>query len=112
VLLYLAFLFIMVRIHTFPLFIIRPMYLTMKSFKKALQDILQSRTAIHYMNTQYPDATQQDLNSGDNVCIICREEMATPRGQTRHINGGKLGRYFRTSSSAKIQFSISLSRFQ
>ncbi|XP_018024576.1 E3 ubiquitin-protein ligase synoviolin A isoform X2 [Hyalella azteca] len=80
VMLYVVFLIIMVRIHTFPLFIIRPMYLTMKSFKKALQDTLQSRLAIHNMNTLYPDATAEELQQADNVCIICREEMIVNSG--------------------------------
>lgn len=26
---------------------------------------------------RYPDATPEELSSGDNVCIICREEMVT-----------------------------------
>ncbi|KAF2349883.1 Zinc finger RING-type [Trinorchestia longiramus] len=80
VLLYMIFLVIMLRIHTFPLFIIRPMYLTMKAFKKALQDMLQSRRAIHNMNTLYPDATADELQQADNVCIICREEMVVNSG--------------------------------
>lgn len=28
------------------------------------------------MNTLYPDATTQDLESIENVCIICREDMS------------------------------------
>lgn len=77
VVLYLVFLLIMIRIHTFPLFIIRPMYLTMRSFKRALNDVVLSRRAISNMNTLYPDATPEELTAVDNVCIICREEMLT-----------------------------------
>uniref|UniRef100_A0A8C1XWR7 RING-type E3 ubiquitin transferase n=1 Tax=Cyprinus carpio TaxID=7962 RepID=A0A8C1XWR7_CYPCA len=55
VLLYMAFMTIMIKVHTFPLFAIRPMYLAMS----------------------YPDATPEDLQATDNVCIICREEMVT-----------------------------------
>ncbi|RXG72105.1 E3 ubiquitin-protein ligase synoviolin [Armadillidium vulgare] len=77
VVLYLIFLFIMIRIHTFPLFIIRPMYLTIRSFKNALSDVIQSRRAIHNMNTLYPDASPEELSAVDNVCIICREEMVS-----------------------------------
>uniref|UniRef100_A0AAV2MGY4 RING-type E3 ubiquitin transferase n=1 Tax=Knipowitschia caucasica TaxID=637954 RepID=A0AAV2MGY4_KNICA len=36
-----------------------------------------SRRAIRNMNTLYPDATPEDLQASDNVCIICREEMVT-----------------------------------
>lgn len=75
VLLYTIFMVVMMRLHTFPLFSIRPMYLTLRAFKKALNDALLSRRAINYMNTVYPDATAEELRQGDNVCIICREEM-------------------------------------
>lgn len=75
--LYLAFVAIMVRIYTLPLFALRPMYYTLRNFKKAYYDVILSRRAIHNMNTLYPDATQEELQSGDNVCIICREEMTT-----------------------------------
>nr|CAG4651715.1 EOG090X03TK [Triops cancriformis] len=75
VVLYVMFLLIMIRVYTFPLFAIRPMYLAIRSFKKALLDVVQSRRAIHHMNTLYPDATSEELAAVDNVCIICREEM-------------------------------------
>jgi len=78
--LYVAFLLIMVYIHNFPLFIIRPMYINFKAFKKALRDNIQSRRAIHNMNTLYPDPTEEELTSGDTVCIICREEMTQTAG--------------------------------
>ncbi|XP_036799334.1 E3 ubiquitin-protein ligase synoviolin isoform X2 [Oncorhynchus mykiss] len=77
VLLYMAFMTIMIKVHTFPLFAIRPMYLAMRQFKKAVTDAIMSRRAIRNMNTLYPDATPEDLLASDNVCIICREEMVT-----------------------------------
>uniref|UniRef100_A0A3Q3CQT5 RING-type E3 ubiquitin transferase n=1 Tax=Haplochromis burtoni TaxID=8153 RepID=A0A3Q3CQT5_HAPBU len=76
VFLYIAFMTIMIKVHTFPLFAIRPMYLAMRQFKKAVTDAVMSRRAIRNMNT-YPDATPEDLQASDNVCIICREEMVT-----------------------------------
>lgn len=75
--LYVAFVTIMVRIYTLPLFAFRPMYYTMRNFKKAFHDIIMSRRAISNMNTLYPDATPEELAAADNVCIICREEMVT-----------------------------------
>lgn len=70
--LYVAFVAIMVRIYTLPLFAFRPMYYTMRNFKKAFHDIVMSRRAIRNMNTLYPDATPEELAAADNVCIICR----------------------------------------
>lgn len=55
----------------------------MRSFKKALNDVIQSRRAIANMNSLYPNATAQDLQESDNICIICREEMVG----TTIING-------------------------
>ncbi|KAI4467644.1 ring zinc finger protein [Holotrichia oblita] len=77
VILYLTFVVIMVRVYTLPLFAFRPMYYTIRNFKKAFNDVRLSRRAIHNMNTLYPDATAEELSAGDNVCIICREEMST-----------------------------------
>ncbi|KAH9422525.1 E3 ubiquitin-protein ligase synoviolin [Dermatophagoides pteronyssinus] len=73
--LYLIFIFIMMKIHTFPLFSIRPMYLAIRNFKKAFNDVIMSRRAIRNMNAYYPNATAQDIENSDNVCIICRENM-------------------------------------
>ncbi|KAK7104456.1 E3 ubiquitin-protein ligase synoviolin A-like isoform X1 [Littorina saxatilis] len=77
VVLYFCFMAIMIKVHTFPLFAIRPMYLAIRSFKKALHDVIMSRRAIRNMNTLYPNATEEELAAGDNVCIICREDMTT-----------------------------------
>lgn len=46
-----------------------------RNFKKALNDVILSRRAIHNMNTLYPDATPEELAMSDNICIICREDM-------------------------------------
>lgn len=77
VVLYIMFLAIMIRISMLPLFAFRPMYYTMRGFKKAFNDVILSRRAIRNMNTLYPDATPEELAAADNVCIICREEMLT-----------------------------------
>ncbi|XP_046144833.1 E3 ubiquitin-protein ligase synoviolin A isoform X1 [Osmia bicornis bicornis] len=75
VILYIAFVTLMVKLYTLPLFALRAMYYTMRDFKKAFHDIVMSRRAIRNMNTLYPDATPEELAAADNVCIICREEM-------------------------------------
>ncbi|KAI1229729.1 hypothetical protein IHE44_0010916, partial [Lamprotornis superbus] len=94
VLLYMAFMTIMIKVHTFPLFAIRPMYLAMRQFKKAVTDAIMSRRAIRNMNTLYPDATAEELQAMDNVCIICREEMVTgakrlPCNHIFHTSGSR-----------------------
>uniref|UniRef100_T1KFH9 RING-type E3 ubiquitin transferase n=1 Tax=Tetranychus urticae TaxID=32264 RepID=T1KFH9_TETUR len=84
VFLYLSFISIMMKIHTFPLFAIRPMYLSMRALRKAFSDVIMSRRAIRNMNTLYPNATAEDLANNDNVCIICREEM-TGNGSAKKL---------------------------
>uniref|UniRef100_A0A914VU35 E3 ubiquitin-protein ligase hrd-1 n=1 Tax=Plectus sambesii TaxID=2011161 RepID=A0A914VU35_9BILA len=78
--LYTVFVAVMIRLHTFPLFSIRPFYLTIRAFKKALQDVVMSRRAIHAMNTLFPLATDEEIQQGDSTCIICREEMTAGGG--------------------------------
>uniref|UniRef100_A0A1I8EBZ3 E3 ubiquitin-protein ligase hrd-1 n=1 Tax=Wuchereria bancrofti TaxID=6293 RepID=A0A1I8EBZ3_WUCBA len=78
--LYIIFVAVMIRLHTFPLFSIRPLYLTIRAFHKAINDVILSRRAIHAMNNLFPLATEQDLLQGDNTCIICREEMTPVSG--------------------------------
>lgn len=74
--LYLLFVAAMLRYHNFPLFVLRPIYISLRTLKKAFCDVIMSRRAIRNMNTLYPNATQEDLTNTDNVCIICREEMS------------------------------------
>uniref|UniRef100_A0A183BTK3 E3 ubiquitin-protein ligase hrd-1 n=1 Tax=Globodera pallida TaxID=36090 RepID=A0A183BTK3_GLOPA len=78
--LYLAFAAVMMKMHTFPLFAIRPFYLTVRAFRKAVNDVILSRRAINAMNNLFPLATAQDLTENDNTCIICREEMTVESG--------------------------------
>uniref|UniRef100_A0A7E4WA68 E3 ubiquitin-protein ligase hrd-1 n=1 Tax=Panagrellus redivivus TaxID=6233 RepID=A0A7E4WA68_PANRE len=78
--LFFFFFVIMMKISTFPLFAIRQFYLTIRSFQKALNDVIQSRRAIHAMNHLFPLATAEELSSGDPTCIICREEMTVESG--------------------------------
>lgn len=48
-----------------------------RDFLKIFRDLLQSRRAIHTMNTLYQNATLQELQAADFLCIICRENMTT-----------------------------------
>lgn len=89
VLTYALFVTIMIRVHTFPLFVIRPMYLSLRQFQKTLIDVIKSRMATSNMNERYPDATAEELETGDSTCIICREEMTAakklPCGHIFHL---------------------------
>jgi len=74
--LYMIFIIVMMKIHTFPLFAIRPMFIAMRAFRKSCNDVIESRRAIRNLNTLYPDLTAEELaNVADTTCIICREDM-------------------------------------
>ncbi|ALC45444.1 sip3 [Drosophila busckii] len=75
VVLYLLFVVIMAKIYALPMFVFRPMFFTIRNFRKAFNDVIMSRRAIRNMNTLYPDATPEELRQSDNICIICREDM-------------------------------------
>jgi E3 ubiquitin-protein ligase synoviolin len=80
VVLYGLFLTLMLRLHTFPLFLVRPAYLSVSAFKKSLRDVILSRRAITLMNTMFPSLTAAEiaeLGSSDCICIICREDMTS-----------------------------------
>uniref|UniRef100_A0A1I7T5E8 E3 ubiquitin-protein ligase hrd-1 n=1 Tax=Caenorhabditis tropicalis TaxID=1561998 RepID=A0A1I7T5E8_9PELO len=66
---------IMLRVHTFPLFSVRPFYQSVRALHKAFLDVVLSRRAINAMNSQFPIVTSDELAAMDATCIICREEM-------------------------------------
>lgn len=68
--LYTVFVGVMIRLHTFPLFSIRPLYLTVRAFHKAVNDVILSRRAIHAMNNLFPLATEQELTQGCTFSLI------------------------------------------
>lgn len=82
--LYIIFVAAMLKYYNFPLFALRPIYLSLRTLKKALCDVIMSRRAIRNMNTLYPNATPEELANSDNVCIICREEM-TGNGTSKKL---------------------------
>lgn len=75
-LLYGAFAMVMIRVHTLPLFSIRPFYQSLRNLHKAFHDVIMSRRAINAMNSNFPVVTGAELEAMDATCIICREEMA------------------------------------
>ncbi|QDS77939.1 hypothetical protein FKW77_001283 [Venturia effusa] len=71
---YLAFFTILTVFYGIPIYIIRDLYMTMRSFTKRITDYYKYQAATRDMHTRYPDATLEDLAS-DGVCIVCREDM-------------------------------------
>lgn len=71
---YLSFFTILLIFYGLPIHIMRDVFLTCRSFYKRITDYLRYRNATKDMNDRYPDATAEEI-AGNDVCIICREEM-------------------------------------
>ncbi|XP_004241442.1 ERAD-associated E3 ubiquitin-protein ligase HRD1B isoform X1 [Solanum lycopersicum] len=73
-----------------PLHLIRELYETFRNFKTRVADYIRYRNITSNMNDRFPDATLEELNGGDTICIICREEMTTAKkltcGHLFHVN--------------------------
>lgn len=82
-LLYGFFAVIMLRVHTFPLFSVRPFYQSVRALHKAFLDVILSRRAINAMNSQFPVVSSDELTAMDATCIICREEMTVEAAPKR-----------------------------
>eukprot|EP00189_Rhodosorus_marinus_P011488 CAMPEP_0184747050 /NCGR_PEP_ID=MMETSP0315-20130426/9457_1 /TAXON_ID=101924 /ORGANISM="Rhodosorus marinus, Strain UTEX LB 2760" /LENGTH=491 /DNA_ID=CAMNT_0027219809 /DNA_START=565 /DNA_END=2040 /DNA_ORIENTATION=- len=61
--------------YTLPFHIIRDIWLTFTKFWKRYSDFKRYRRVMSTMNELFEDATEEDLASGDGICIICRDVM-------------------------------------
>ncbi|GAB1203522.1 hypothetical protein APSETT445_002157 [Aspergillus pseudonomiae] len=72
---YLSFFAILFTFYGLPIHILRDVVVTIRSFGRRIMDFLRYRNATRDMNERYPDATAEEI-AREEVCIICREEMA------------------------------------
>lgn len=86
---YMIFFLIVCAYYGLPLHIIRDLYLTYTNFRRRITQYLHYRRLSRVLD-KYPDVSAQELADGDNICIICREEMATakklPCGHNFHVH--------------------------
>ena len=87
---YMAFFTILTVFYGIPIYIIRDLYMTMRSFTKRITDYLRFQAATRDMDTRYPNATATDL-AADNTCIVCREEMRPVPEGGNAPGGGPVG---------------------
>jgi E3 ubiquitin-protein ligase synoviolin len=74
-LVYVAFFAVIIMHYGLPINIIRDLYITLRSFILKCKELYQYRMATHNMRERYPNATLEELEATDKLCIICREEM-------------------------------------
>ncbi|GAX73837.1 hypothetical protein CEUSTIGMA_g1287.t1 [Chlamydomonas eustigma] len=66
-----------------PLHLVRELYSTFRNFRNRIVDFLRFRQVTARLD-RFPDATADDLQRSDGVCIICREEM-TASGSNKKL---------------------------
>lgn len=76
----------------FPFHLIRSLYMTFKMLTERAMHFVRYRRIMHSLNERFPDATEEELNATDRVCIICREDMelAGPAGTPKKLDCGHL----------------------
>lgn len=72
---YMAFFTVIMTFYGLPLHIIRQLYLAFRSFQRRARDVIRYRRATSNLNQRFPDATEEELQQVDSMCIICRDEM-------------------------------------
>ncbi|XP_074560731.1 ERAD-associated E3 ubiquitin-protein ligase HRD1-like [Curcuma longa] len=77
--LYIVFFLVIFVSYGIPLHLLHKLYETFHSFTKRVTDYVRYRKITSNMNERFPDATQEELNATDAICIICREEMITAK---------------------------------
>ena len=76
---YLGFFALVTKFYGLPIHIIRDLYFTVKSFITRIRDLIRYKTAVRNLQSKYPDATPEELQATDMICIICRDEMTTAK---------------------------------
>ncbi|WPT10646.1 ERAD-associated E3 ubiquitin-protein ligase HRD1B [Picochlorum sp. SENEW3] len=70
-----AFFFVVFSTYGIPIHLIRDIYWTFRNFQTRVSDFLRYRQISANMENRFPDATEEDLERVDHMCIVCREEM-------------------------------------
>ena len=72
---YSAFFFVVFSTYGIPIHLIRDIYWTFRNFQTRVRDFLRYRQIAANMENRFPDATEEDLERSDHLCIVCREDM-------------------------------------
>eukprot|EP00240_Pyramimonas_obovata_P005544 CAMPEP_0118938990 /NCGR_PEP_ID=MMETSP1169-20130426/27654_1 /TAXON_ID=36882 /ORGANISM="Pyramimonas obovata, Strain CCMP722" /LENGTH=323 /DNA_ID=CAMNT_0006883141 /DNA_START=213 /DNA_END=1181 /DNA_ORIENTATION=+ len=74
---YMVFFLIIMKYYGFPLHLMRDLYGTIRNFRTRVADFIRYRRVTTNMNERFPEATAEELERSDAICIICREEMTS-----------------------------------
>ena len=72
---YFVFFLIIFAYYGLPVHLVRDLYVTFRNFRRRVADFLRYRKVTANLNERFPDCSREELARGDDVCIICREDM-------------------------------------
>lgn len=72
---YTAFFLVVFSTYGIPIHLMRDIYWTFSSFMARVRAFLRFRQISSNMEDRFPTATAADLDRGDRMCIVCREDM-------------------------------------
>ena len=72
---YSAFFFVVFSSYGIPIHLMRDIYWTFSNFTARVRAFLRFRQISSNMEDRFPTATEADLDRGDRMCIVCREDM-------------------------------------
>ena len=76
---YLIFFTIIFTYYGMPLHIVRELWVSYQNLRRRLTAYQRYRKLVANMNQRFPDATEEELEACEHICIICRD----------HMDGGK-----------------------
>eukprot|EP00924_Labyrinthula_sp_SR-Ha-C_P000958 snap_masked-scaffold_7-processed-gene-9.21-mRNA-1 protein AED:0.12 eAED:0.12 QI:0/-1/0/1/-1/1/1/0/558 len=78
-----------------PIHLLRQLFLSYKAVKQRLFHFIQFRRVSQALRYRFPDATEEELNATDKVCIICRENMEISGQESiKKLNCGHLFHFY------------------
>lgn len=83
---YFAFFAVVFTTYGIPIHLVRDLYWTFRNFHNRVRAFLRYRQVAANMDRRFPDATEEDLQRADHVCIVCREEMTGPPSRAKRLD--------------------------
>lgn len=72
---YAVFFSIVFTFYGVPIHLMRSLYLSFHTVTQRLKHFIQFKRVTKRLNTNFANATQEELDQTDKICVICREEM-------------------------------------
>jgi E3 ubiquitin-protein ligase synoviolin len=80
-------LFTFLRPYRFPIYLFKDIFMNSMGLVKQINELRNYLKTARELDAKLPDATEDDINEDNNLCIICRDDMTTEgltKGQRLH----------------------------